>query len=967
MAPTVTWSGGTIGDWFTALDWSGFSVPTAADDVAIPAGDTVTIDGSTAFAGNVTLAPAPPTAANLDLVSSLTLDGTLSGGALVLSGTLNGGTLENTALSGAGGTLVDVTVAGTMTSVAIGFLAIDPFTAASFGATVTVDSTLTLEAGLYDHLTFAGLAAGLEALQGGSGTVTLGPNATVQGFGALSGDLLNQGAIGGGQAATTLSISGVAFTNTGTLSLTPTATNESKQIPPNIYYWTQETGPTVTIGSTSFDNAGLISLVGGTLTLRGASIVNSGTIALVDGSSQGFLSAGTNSEVHTYPLTTAVTIGAPFSFFDNTGVISADLIDFAGPVALASLGHLSGALQFDNTLDLGGGTLDASIYGSILIDGEVANGTLAAGTGTLILGNATLDNVAIAAGGSVVVQGSLALVGVPAGASEVLLGGTTTELILNGGGNIAGVVISATGTVTDTLELSGGTVTLAPSASLVAGGATLDVTGPGTLENNGAITVSAGVLAVGAAIEGTGAITLAAGTTLADTAALGGSLAVTVGSNAVLDVGTLEGNAVVTVEAGARVTIDALAGAPTIDFAGSPALVVLPGTGALAVTLRGLTAGDLIDFTSVSSNAPPGAPFGTGGAAEANGTLDVTGASGDTARVTVQSQPTYLDFGTTIDGSGGTLVRATACYRTGTRIATARGEVPVERLRRGDLVRTASGHLRPVVWLGRRRVACRRHSRPEEVWPVRVAAHAFAPGRPARDLYLSPDHAVWFDGALIPVRYLLNGATIAQRPVPRVEYWHIELPAHDLLLAESLPVESYLDTGNRAAFEGMGGRRPLAPAAALRIWRQRACAPLLASGSRLAAAHAALLARARTLGHTLTEAPALRLHADGRPVAPSDALRFRLPEGARTVRLLSRSFVPAHLAGPGHDHRRLGIAVGAIRLDGEALPLHDPRLGPGWHAPEAGWRWTTGEAVIAAAGARELTLTLAINGRYWRG
>jgi len=33
---------------------------------------------------------------------------------------------------------------------------------------------------------------------------------------------------------------------------------------------------------------------------------------------------------------------------------------------------------------------------------------------------------------------------------------------------------------------------------------------------------------------------------------------------------------------------------------------------------------------------------------------------------------------------------------------------------------------------------------------------------PARDLLLSPDHAVFIDGVLIPVRYLINGSTIVQ-------------------------------------------------------------------------------------------------------------------------------------------------------------------------------------------------------------
>ncbi len=138
------------------------------------------------------------------------------------------------------------------------------------------------------------------------------------------------------------------------------------------------------------------------------------------------------------------------------------------------------------------------------------------------------------------------------------------------------------------------------------------------------------------------------------------------------------------------------------------------------------------------------------------------------------------------------------CFARGTRIRTDRGEIAVERLRVGDVVPTPrNGGSRRIKWIGRRHIDCAGHSRPHDVLPVRVSAEAFAPGMPGRDLLLSPDHAVFTGGALIPIRYLINGATIAQQEVEAVSYWHIELESHDILLAEGLPCESYLDTGNR--------------------------------------------------------------------------------------------------------------------------------------------------------------------------
>ncbi|MCP1557101.1 UNVERIFIED_ORG: hypothetical protein M2438_001174 [Methylobacterium sp. SuP10 SLI 274] len=45
-------------------------------------------------------------------------------------------------------------------------------------------------------------------------------------------------------------------------------------------------------------------------------------------------------------------------------------------------------------------------------------------------------------------------------------------------------------------------------------------------------------------------------------------------------------------------------------------------------------------------------------------------------------------------------------------------------------------------------------------------------------------------GVLVPVMCLINGNTIVREPATQVTYWHIELDAHDILLAEGLAAES---------------------------------------------------------------------------------------------------------------------------------------------------------------------------------
>ena len=69
-----------------------------------------------------------------------------------------------------------------------------------------------------------------------------------------------------------------------------------------------------------------------------------------------------------------------------------------------------------------------------------------------------------------------------------------------------------------------------------------------------------------------------------------------------------------------------------------------------------------------------------------------------------------------------------------------------------------------------------------------------------------------------------------------VTYYHLELERHDVLLAEGLPVESYLDTGNRDAFADPGVVITLHPDFALRQWEAEGCAPLVMAGPKLAAA-----------------------------------------------------------------------------------------------------------------------------------
>ena len=209
----------------------------------------------------------------------------------------------------------------------------------------------------------------------------------------------------------------------------------------------------------------------------------------------------------------------------------------------------------------------------------------------------------------------------------------------------------------------------------------------------------------------------------------------------------------------------------------------------LAGPITGLAAGDTIELTGDTAT---GSSFVTGVL-----TLDLAG--GGSATLDLPGTFTSAsDFHVTNVAAGADVT--VACFAAGTRILTAAGEVPIDKLRFGDRVPTLGSGLARIAWLGHRRIDCRRHTRPTDAWPVRVRAGAFGERLPARDLLLSPDHAVLVDHVLVPIRHLLNGCTVVQEPVAEVVYYHLELTAHDVILAEGLPCESYLDTGDRAAF-----------------------------------------------------------------------------------------------------------------------------------------------------------------------
>jgi hypothetical protein len=906
---TFTWQNGVSGNWATAADWTQNGVPGSGDTVYI------------GTFGGIDASPWTVTVSN-EAADALLFDPMGPAGTLAVSGLL--------AVGGAA-------------ALDSGTVELQP------GATLASGGTLTL---------------GVPGAPGSAAVVTL-----------TTGDLIAAAVLGVDDGSTLdVSDGAVALGDATAAALT------------------------VTVGSNA-------TLFGDTGTID-ASVVNSGTM-VVDAPVAGE-AAGALTILGSLDNSAGITVASGAALAVYFGLIDDALVMMDSTSALAVLGDTKVAVGA--TFQIGAGDA-VSVSGTLNIQGtvtaatgayEIAVGVLAmADTGTFAVTDAAVTAGQFLLNGTVSVDGgsltqTAATVDTIEGGSAVLSGGalwTTSNLLVgyNSEGNESAATLELSaatlavgaeltlGTPTgaaayffDYSEGTAGTLEVDAGSSVTAGG--LALTG-GSPFSSTLVVAAGGDVVVGSAAAVSGAVVVGGGATLAASnglieanVVLDGALTEQSGAGGGIDVmtidGSLTGAGTISVEDTSlpqpgdlppiieQSTLDlanaaGFTGDITLD---SDSLLILEGTG---------TPTGMISVQSVANSAPlwssdatvdlrtltyeafnlPQYHADTGLLVVGTATLNVGRAyePGDFSAI--------KDFGTGTD----VLIAPTPCFAAGTRIATPDGEVAVAALRPGDMVLTPDGP-RPVRWVGRLTVDLDRHAAPEQAAPVRIRAHAVADRRPARDLRLSPDHAVLIDGVLMQAQSLVNGATILREsPRGRVTYFHVELDRHGILFAEGLPAESYLDTGNRASFAGEIGVRPLFPdLAAPRTWAADACAPLALHGPAVEAAHARLLRRALAMGHVLTADPALRVLADGtmvpvQAVAPGH-WRARLPAGTRAVRLLSRGFVPVEQSPQAGDRRRLGLAVTALLLDGQPLPAS--ARARGWHDAEPAWRWTDGDALL---------------------
>nr|WP_257916766.1 Hint domain-containing protein [Acetobacter aceti] len=325
------------------------------------------------------------------------------------------------------------------------------------------------------------------------------------------------------------------------------------------------------------------------------------------------------------------------------------------------------------------------------------------------------------------------------------------------------------------------------------------------------------------------------------------------------------------------------------------------------------------------------------------------------------------DGGTaTVGTSDGT--KLIICFLAGSMIRTPSGPVAVESLSAGDeIVAYVDGEetIRRITWAGQAHCNVRPGMPNDEAgYPIRVLKDAIAEGVPYKDMLITAEHCLFFDGKFVPARMLVNGRSIFyDKSITSYDYYHVETEQHSVIMADGMLTESYLDTGNRGAFRQNGNVVSIGSSRNL-TWDD-AGAPLGVSREFVEPLYRQAEARAEASGlaqkepvveltdeanlHIVTETGAVIRQArehNGR-------VMFMIPTGVKNIRIVSNASRPSDVIGPFVDDRRyFGVAVGEItmfeagRNHSVTAHLTEKELA-GWNTLE--WedtRWTSGDALL---------------------
>ena len=583
----------------------------------------------------------------------------------------------------------------------------------------------------------------------------------------------------------------------------------------------------ITLNGTTLDNSGL----GTTLTNKGhgyltndATLINENGADLIN---VGVHTTLTNEDGSTLTNTGATLLNVHRATLTNTGagtvltnensstlvngatIDNLDTATLTNSATVINDGTINNSASFDDTATgtvLGTGSFIQTAGGVTEIDGSFTQGALKVEGGTFTVNGPTTitgdasdaGSLTITANNTLTVEGTFTASG-----NLTIDSGATLDT-----GNFvekAGTVVLDNGTIDPTaVEIHGGT--LSGSGALI-----------GNVANNGEITASGGSLDIQGNVTGSGTLVVGSGATLE------------------LDGKVSGGNTLQFAADTGVAQIDDLLNSSDHQQFNAPILNFAPGDG-LDFATSGL--GTFSDITNATPGTYDSSTNTTALALDDGGSLVAT--------LTMEGNYSGTTF--TVSQASGFVDVGAVCYCPGTLIQTERGQKRVEDLKIGDEVMTMSGALRPIKWIGRRSYSGRFAMGQKYILPVCIKAGALDDHVPQRDLWISPHHAMYFkdkhiEGVLIEAKDLVNGVSIVQvERADQVEYFHVELGTHDVIIAEGALSESFVDDDSRGIFHNAHEYPALYPEAVTRIARY--CAPRLEQGYEVEAIRQRIALRA---------------------------------------------------------------------------------------------------------------------------
>ncbi|MFY0660870.1 MAG: Hint domain-containing protein [Shimia sp.] len=164
--------------------------------------------------------------------------------------------------------------------------------------------------------------------------------------------------------------------------------------------------------------------------------------------------------------------------------------------------------------------------------------------------------------------------------------------------------------------------------------------------------------------------------------------------------------------------------------------------------------------------------------------------------ISAQEGPTG---GSAVDQSN---IAAPPCFTPGTLIRMRGGQVPVETIQVGDLVKTLDHGFQPVRWIGSVTLSAAQLAANPSFQPVQIQKNAFGAGRPRRTLTVSPQHRILLEGwraelfcgepqVLAAAVHLVNDSGVrVVHPDGPLTYIHLQFDQHEILDSEGLFTES---------------------------------------------------------------------------------------------------------------------------------------------------------------------------------